>query len=356
MGPSRSTSASRPPQESVAEDRRPTTPNRRRNSSTTRRVRRSSVRQIRRPAPEKLLARSRSYATARPPTTTQVNIICRSSSVGTATRKRPPLLISSTRDDNPLWADTGNPIVSPIPRIQLSRTLRRTGSMSTGRTSLSRANTGASGAATPSPLATGNREALDLEFNFHHYGEGADTDDDELEPHLSNILAPHPGRQQSIQSLRACLHRHQSISNFQTASPTTSSFAANISGTTGSSIEEHNPTTPGSSSLSYSQALERGKGSLRRSRKERVFDEDDLKDCIRVIESNENDEESKRGRRSQRNNLLRLGVGEFQWTPSRSASNFRSPVQRAPLKSKASDKELERERLLWGTSWGRDHS
>lgn len=226
-----------------------------------------------------------------------------------------------------------------------------------------------------SPSANGFRRPLQ-----HPIGESNDTDEDsENEPRLSNILAPHvksgrPSmepveRRASIRSLRACLERHHSVSTVNAPLVTSPSSAMSPA---------NEPTTPNlvvsSPSHNFDPVHEEAPGRMikRRStgqssaqrfgsgrrKDEREFDDnpfDELQPNCRRIEGANVDEE--RGRKGTRS-LLRLGINGIRWSPSSSITGRNSSQNggsRAPdkTKGKMTEREMERERLLWGTNWGR---
>ena len=299
---------------------------------------------------EKLLARSGSLTSAaassaaatvaanRKAHLSPVTVSCRSSSVGATTRKKPkdlPLLTPSTDEPRP-----------PLPKINVhatngltgKRSLPRTGSAPTGK-DLSR------NASSYVSLSRREREA-------HHHHDADEEEDSDNEPHLANILAPHisplldapshsptrtaqarpgpVGRQRSIQSLRACLSRHESRGSRRTstvASPQTATFPL-----------DHAP--PVVAPRVHDPSKRRSMGHVDRP-----------VDKIAPTE---------RGRSGSR--------GILQWPTERSPSHSAQGAMRvaaalparggAPAhdngkKDKLSQKELERERLLWGTSWGK---
>lgn len=146
-------------------------------------------------AADKLLARSRSSGSAIV-STSKTRVVCRSSSTGRRNYSgggygsdssrggtRTPIL-SPAREGDPLWGDTGSsPPVPPlsatyaafstqIPSVRVTRT----------------------------KMIMTNRSSV-TDDEWYEY------DDDDDEPHLSNIFVP-VSRQRSIRSLRACLEKH----------------------------------------------------------------------------------------------------------------------------------------------------
>lgn len=144
-------------------------------------------------AADKLLARSHSSGSAIV-STSKTRVVCRSSSTGrhnygggygsdsSRGGTRTPIL-SPARERDPLWGDVGSsPPVPPLPAAYAGFSMPIP-SMRVTRTKM-----------------TNRSSVTDDEWDYE-YG------DDEDEPHLSNIFVP-VSRQQSIQSLRACLDKH----------------------------------------------------------------------------------------------------------------------------------------------------
>jgi len=146
-------------------------------------------------AADKLLARSHSSGSAIV-STSKARVVCRSSSTGRHNRSgggygsdssrggtRTPIL-SPARDGDPLWGDAGSsPPVPPLPATYAAFSTQIP-SMRMTRTKM---------------IMTNRSSVTDDEW--YEY------DDDEDEPHLSNIFTP-VSRQRSIRSLRACLDKH----------------------------------------------------------------------------------------------------------------------------------------------------
>lgn len=350
-----------------------------------------------------------------------VTVLCRSSSLGARSRlKKRTLPLLAPSGDPSSWP-SGQPSESSppsVPRIAVQsakasgkQSLRRTGSTSSAYThsvasrrgsnyaSLSRvgssyttfSRTGTGGTGT-SGMASSNGEVGSVghgsmapsyrDFqrpDVHDTALAGETDEDsDNEPRLANIVAPHVsggesgagpvGRQQSIQSLRACLQRH----NSRTSSPAVATFPNGISD---SYPEDHTPRTrrashrqsvkPEPPSTSYA-SKRNSTGAYNRSVRhdQGVFDEFDHHSAPRRVEGadgldNTHDDETERGRRGTRL-LNNLGMGNLRWhsvSASSSRAGTKSALSRqssaSRLRNKPSDKELERERLLWGTSWGR---
>jgi hypothetical protein len=366
--------------------------------------------------------------------TSPVTVSCRSSSVGAAMRhkrkKELPLLSPSAESGAWPWlVDTGKnggkgSKVSLLPKINIHATngklpLTRTGSASSTRgfSSLSRngsAYTTFSRVGSNSPYASISRAGTSGEYSYRnspvvagfnhlrqadeeHTDEGEDDSGDE--PHLSNILAPHlsplgdakpdtmahpgpVGRQRSIQSLRACLRRHESINSSRITSPNAAAFpidqvtpapVLSLPPNVGHEPLQHQ--LKGRSMGNYDERRRR-EGAIAPSRHKdgHSFDDDEGEWGIRRVEGvgaeNEN-ETSERGRTNSRG-LFRLGPGVLNWPVSSSRSPPYSTLPPPGVRStrtsstparghdnkgkkdnKMSQKELERERLLWGTSWGR---
>ena len=148
-------------------------------------------------AADKLLARSYSSGSAIV-STSKTRVVCRSSSTsrhnyggggyGSDSSRggtRTPIL-SPARERDPLWGDAGSsPPVPPLPATYAAFSTQIP-PMRVTRTKMT--------------VMTNRSSVTDDEWD---YEDG----DDEDEPHLSNIFVP-VSRQQSIQSLRACLDRH----------------------------------------------------------------------------------------------------------------------------------------------------
>ncbi|PVG00802.1 hypothetical protein CPB86DRAFT_700492, partial [Serendipita vermifera] len=373
---------------------------------------------------------SLSSATGRSLKPTTVTVLCRSSSVGPPRRNRKrelPFLSPSGETTVWPWVVEGE-ASPPLPRINVYRSasnsfLARTSSISSGKgrpsfsrpgsrytslsrngsvyTSLSRAGTGLTG---PSGMASSIKPGYDesiwgdqsYEGNTTGYRRhflqrggppqyqgddgGAIDDESDNEPRLANIVAPHVSsiagsqgrpspveRQRSIQSLRACLQRHHSLS--RGGSPCVATFPKGISG----DVAQHTPMTPSFAvhpdvdlpqKSSSSTSIKRNASysdvpRFKRGRRERrEFDDEHLEGCRRVEGADGNNaREGERGRRSS-SGLLGLNVGGFRWSSSASHTPRNSSTSRArdhgkyQSKGKLTDKDLERERLLWGTSWG----
>lgn len=383
---------------------------------------------VRREPSERLLARNGSFSKSkgRPAqAATPVTVVCRSSSVGPSSKSRKQRLPCLTPSkDTASWPWNGEQhAVPPLPKLNIHaannpnalRAVGRTSSSSSVKafssysrgsgytsisrvgsayTTLSRSGTGTSAMASSSRV--GFDDSVWAEYGhsptangFKHRTPQAvigetmqDTDEDsENEPRLSNILAPHvgsmsgvasaaPGRQASIQSLRACLQRHHSVSNGgmpQARSPMSAHFP------------QEGPRSPGPiPTLQVSPGQEEPATSTKSKRrsagqygsrngKQREFDDDLFEQplqipgrCIERAGPNGCVEEVERGRQSTRG-LLKLGINSIRWGPSSSSSAGRNssiPASTAAdhskgRKGKMTEKEMERERLLWGTSWGR---
>ena len=232
--------------------------------------------------------------------------------------------------------------------------------------------------------------------NLHSPQHPDEIDDDSGdEPHLCNILAPHlshlpdaspdvtihappgpVGRQRSIQSLRDCLRRHKSASSSRVTSPNVAIFSTDPhAGPNSAKLD---------SETAQNQVKRRSVGhydqrrghdprvSPSRREANRVFDEEGERGIRRTDGLDSRNETTERGRSDSRG-LPRLGFGGLKW----SASSSRSPPYSTPppplglrgartnstparghdkggkRDDKTNQKELERERLLWGTSWGR---
>ncbi|KAG8826496.1 hypothetical protein FRC17_008214 [Serendipita sp. 399] len=371
-----------------------------------------------------------------------VTVLCRSSSVGPPTKsKRSALPLLSPSGGISEWpldhSSAGDPAAVPKITIRspskfsVKQSLVRSGSTSSakyhsstpprlgsgyaslprvgsGFTSISRSGTGTSAMSSSIglPLEAGSSSHSPVVPSYRDYFQnGRDTthesdEDSENEPRLSNIIVPHVspiggphsrphpgpvGRQQSIQSLRACLRRHKSVS--QANSPAVTTFPLGISApfedassplqpssvvNGASSVTEHDAVTRkaamSSKRSSFSSAYA---GNSVRSRK-RVFDEDfDQERGPRRVEGADQPDEGtslSRGRRSTRS-ILNLGLGNLRWNSASSSSNAQAPTSSGYVgvgsrhssssrmgrtqKRPPTDRELEQEKLLWGTSWGR---
>jgi hypothetical protein len=263
-------------------------------------------------------------------------------------------------------------------------------------TTISRSGTGTSAMASSSKL--GYDESVLGEYGhsptangFRHLspqqiiGESNDTDEDsENEPRLANILAPHVKsagprtepveRRQSIRSLRACLQRHHSVSisgaplvtspasavfpsiglsspNLMVSSPSHDLSRSHEEATTGGMIKRRS--TGQSSTHRYGRRrseVEHDDGSF-----------DHHNQSFRRIEgAGEDDhvEERERGRSGTRG-LLTLGISGIRWSSASSANTGRNSSNHGGSRAsdrrrgKMTEREMERERLLWGTNWGR---
>lgn len=377
-------------------------------------------------------ARVAAEATSQKTHLSPVTVSCRSASVDATTRnkrrKELPLLTPSA--DTGAWppaADTGRGRRGPpLSNLNLhaangKRSLARTGSASSARgfsslsrngsayTSLSRAAGSRWDRADDSNWAEYSHRNSPVIANFKHLPSlGYDThtdedrgavldDDSDNEPHLANILAPHVsplpdahggppnsalnrpgpvGRQQSIQSLRACLVRHESrgrrssVAASRVTSPHRAAFPAEqvvphsavpiISlpapmQPTGPSVP---PLPGGDDRLGASLSKRRSMGHFEPRRPHGTV--------LRKVDTIDTVERGRSGSRTT--TLLSLGLNALQWqsTASRSPSHSVQGTRRTARtgsttardmskgkKDKMSKKELETERLLWGTSWGR---
>jgi hypothetical protein len=373
---------------------------------------------------------SLSTTTGRSLKPTTVTVLCRSSSVGAPRRSRKrELPFLSPSGETTVWPwVVENDSSHPVPRINVHRAasnnyLARTGSISSAKgrpsfsrpgsrytslsrngsvyTSLSRAGTGHTGTSgMASSIRPGYDESIWGDQNYEANTPGyrrhwlqrggpaqyqaedgeAIEDESDNEPRLANIVAPHVSstagsqgrpspveRQRSIQSLRACLQRHHSLS--RGGSPCVATFPKGISG----DVPHHTPMSPSFAihpdidtsqgppsatsikrNASYSDVPRFKRG--RRGRRE--FDDEDLESCRRVEGANgEDSQEGERGRRGS-SGLLGLSVSGFRWSSSASHTPRNSSTSRTHdrgrylSKGKLSDRDLERERLLWGTNWG----
>lgn len=146
-------------------------------------------------AADRLLARSHSSGSAIV-STSKTRVVCRSSSTGrrkyraggygsdsSRSGTRTPIL-SPAREGDPLWGDTGSS--PPVPPLSATYAAFSTQipSVRVTRTRM---------------IMTNRGSVTDDEWYEH--------DDDDDEPHLSNIFVP-VSRQRSIRSLRACLDKH----------------------------------------------------------------------------------------------------------------------------------------------------
>ena len=146
-------------------------------------------------AADKLLARSHSSGSAIV-STSKTRVVCRSSSTGRRNYRavgygsdssrsgtRTPIL-SPAREGDPLWGDTGSS--PPVPPLSATYAAFST-QISSDRVMRTRM------------IMTNRGSVTDDEWYEH--------DDDDDEPHLSNIFVP-VSRHRSIRSLRACLDKH----------------------------------------------------------------------------------------------------------------------------------------------------
>lgn len=386
---------------------------------------------------EKLLARSGSLTSAtaaaaavasRKAHISPVTVSCRSASVDATTRHRRrkelPLLTPSA--DTGAWpwmagSSSGNGKKEhSLPKINVhaangKRSLARTGSTSSARgfSSLSRsgsiyANLSRRDRADDSSWAEYSHRNSPVVGNYKHLPQlqldhAIHTDEDEdsdNEPHLANILAPHVsplaspqpnpaksarpgpvGRQQSIQSLRACLDKHESrgrrasVATPRVISPQFASFhdqntippASAVPALTLPSPMQDGNDSQGlikRRSMGHFEAQRRRDTSGRLSRQELQLQ--------RQRERMENNDHVIERGRSGSKALLPPGLGTHHWqanertttaalassrSPSQSVARTNGPPARRGTGDKPNDKlsqkELETERLLWGTSWGR---
>jgi hypothetical protein len=149
-------------------------------------------------AAAKLLARSHSSGSPIV-STSKTRVVCRSSSTGrhhhggvedgsgpSRGGRRTPIL-SPAREGDPLWGDAGSLPLHPAPPLPAPYNAfsARIPSVRMTRTKM---------------VMTSRSSVTDDEWEYGY-------DDDEDEPHLSNIFVP-VSRQRSIRSLRACLDKH----------------------------------------------------------------------------------------------------------------------------------------------------
>ncbi|KAG8852062.1 hypothetical protein FRB91_007058 [Serendipita sp. 411] len=374
-----------------------------------------------------------------------VTVLCRSSSVGPPTKSKrhalPLLTPSGGIPDWPLNSPAGDQ--ASVPKIAIhspsrlpskqplirtastssakyhSSTLSRRSSgyaslprVGSGFTSISRSGTGTSAMASSTglPLEVGSSSQSPVVPSYRDYfqnredavHDGETDEDSENEPRLANIIAPHVspiatsrprprpkldpvGRQQSIQSLRACLNRHHSAS--QTSSPAVATFPASITGPSEELVSPMQASSVSNGSYMITEQDALGKKTARSSKRsslsslytgtsvrggKRLFDEDfDHERGPRRVEGADQQEDGlslNRGRRSTRS-ILNLGLGNLRWNSASAASNAHASTSSGyarvgsrhssssrmgrAQKRQPTEQELEQEKLLWGTSWGR---
>jgi hypothetical protein len=255
-----------------------------------------------------------------------------------------------------------------------------------------------------SPIITGFKHLPHPDLDDKDHSDEGDEDSGD-EPHLSNILAPHlspmgdakpnaaghpgpVGRQRSIQSLRACLRRHESKGSSRIASPSAATFPVDQihpipilplplpmhAGANSPKLDHEvlqNPTKHRNMG-NYDQRRGRDASVAPSRRKgDHMFGDGGEEGGVRRVEGvGAESEASERGRTGSRG-LLRQGLNGSAWPASsspsppystpppsgvRSTRTSSTPARRPDRKGKNDDKvtrkELERERLLWGTSWG----